>query len=104
MARKITTAAITAFMAGRPFNRDNTTVEKVGRNLVLCLYGNIIASRDDFENMGIAAAIRVTHAGFPTNTTKERLNGIPGVSVYQRKGEWFLNGQKWNGDWTQVER
>lgn len=33
MARKITTAAITAFMAGRPFNRDNTTVEKVGRTL-----------------------------------------------------------------------
>lgn len=103
MARKITTAAIEAFMSGRPFKRDNTTVEKVGRNLVLCLYGNVIASRDDFENMGIAAAIRVTDAGFPTATTKERLNGIPGVSVCQRKGAWFLNGQKWGGGWTQVE-
>lgn len=104
MARKITTAAITAFMAGRPFNRDNTTVEKVGRNLVLCLFGNVIASRDDFESMGIAAAMRLTDAGFPTATTKERLNGIPGVSVNQRKGQWFLNGKEWDGSWTHVER
>lgn len=102
MARKITTAAIEALMSDRPFNRDNTIVETgihpdIGQVTTLKLHGNAIAQKTK-------EGVKVCNAGWFSVTTKERLNGIPGVSVYQRKGEWFLNGQKWNGDWTQVER
>ena len=32
-----------------------------------------------------------------TDTTKERLNGLQGVSIQQKKGEWYLNGELWDG-------
>lgn len=108
MARKITTAAIEAFMSAKPFSRDNTTVSiEVERDeenkycevVTLRLHGSTIAKRAVGSN-----EILVTNADHFTNTTKERLNGIPGVSVYQRKGKWFLNGKEWDGSWTQVER
>jgi hypothetical protein len=104
MARKITNAAIEAFMSGRPFNRDNTSVEKQGHNLVLCLHGNVIARREEFQSMGIAAKLCITNAGWNSNTTKERLNGLPSVSVVQCKGVWFLNGKEWDGSWIEVNR
>lgn len=44
----------------------------------------------------------ITNAGWKSNTTKERLNGLPNVSIQQKKGEWFLNGTAWNGEWIKV--
>ncbi|ANA49155.1 hypothetical protein PMW_30 [Pseudomonas phage phiPMW] len=99
MARKITTDAINAFMAGEKFNRDNTMVS-VGPNTGACglhLHGNLIATRE--RGLG---EIEISNAGFFTNTTKERLNGIPGVSICQRKGVWYLNGNEWDGSWTKI--
>lgn len=104
MARKITAAAVEAFMSGRPFNRDNTSVEKDGHSLVLCLYGHKIARREDFQSMGIAAKLYITNAGYQTRTTQDRLNALPGVSIVQRKGQWFLNGVEWDGSWIEVNR
>jgi len=103
MARKITTDAINAFMSARTFNRDNTSVEvrpfkdeKVD-SVILKLHGNVIARRLVGSN-----AIEVCDGNYPSNTTKERLNGLPGVSVCQRKGVWFLNGVEWDGSWETV--
>jgi hypothetical protein len=44
----------------------------------------------------------ITDAGWDSKTTKERLNGLNGVSVRQERGVWFLNGREWNGEWTNV--
>ena len=103
MARKITTDAINAFMSARTFNRDNTNVEvrpfkdeKV-ESVILKLHGNVIARRLMGSN-----TIEVCDGNWQTNTTKERLNGLPGVSVCQRKGVWYLNGVEWDGGWTTV--
>ena len=50
-----------------------------------------------------ADGLWITTAGWDTNTTRERLNGLHGVSVYRRKGELFLNGKAWDGEWTNVQ-
>ena len=103
MARKITTDAISAFMSARTFNRDNTSVEvrpfkaETENSVILKLHGNVIARRLVGSN-----SIEVCDGNWQTNTTKERLNGLPGVSVCQRKGVWFLNGEEWDGTWKVV--
>jgi hypothetical protein len=98
MARKITTDAAHAFMIAREnFKRDNTTVSLEPEFVVMRLHGNTIARRRIGSN-----AIQITNAGWMSNTTKERLNGIPGVSICQKKGQWFLNGNVWDGEWITV--
>lgn len=105
MARKITTDAINAFMSAKPFNRDNTsvTIELVKfamfeeKFVVLRLHGNKIAQRIVGSN-----ELEISNGGWSSNTTKERLNGLPGVSICQRKGVWYLNGEAWTGEWVTV--
>lgn len=97
MARKITTDAINAFMSAIAFRRDNTDVIIDNSYVHLVLHNHIIAKRAVGSN-----DIMVTNADYFTNTTKERLNGLPGVSVCQRKGVWFLNGEEWDGSWKTV--
>lgn len=100
--RTITKAAVNAFMAGHKFSMSNTriSVEPVQFPLVhMYLHDNLIAKR--YEKGG-EKVLMVSNAGWFSNTTKERLNGIPGVSVVQRKGVWYLNGKEWNGEWTQI--
>ena len=90
--RKITRLAIDAFMSSTPFKQSNTEVV-VGDNLTdLVLHGNIIATK--FHDSG---NLFITTAGFQTNVTKERLNGIPGVSISQKNFQWFLNDVLWDG-------
>jgi hypothetical protein len=36
-------------------------------------------------------------------TTKERLNGLTGISIQQVRGNWFLNGRAWDGEWINVD-
>lgn len=97
MARKITKEAIEAFMSGEKFKKDNTSVEVAHGFVKLRLHGNAIAQKD-LET----GDTEVTNAGWFTTTTKERLNGIPGVSIYQRKGVWYLNGAEWDGEWKKI--
>lgn len=83
--RKITREAGAAFLARRAFKSGNTKTD----GTTLYLHGNAIArwiNADTYE---------VTLAGWPSATTRERLNYLPGVSAYQRKGEQILNGGKW---------
>jgi len=47
--------------------------------------------------------IRITNAGWKSNVTKDRLNALPnGVSINQVRGEWFLNGNPWDGSWIKI--
>lgn len=98
--RKITQEAIEAFYNNTSFNKDNTEVKAYNNGIhkgevYLFLHGNIIAKK----HKGI---LSITNSGWQTNTTKERLNGLPNVNIYQRAGQWYLNGSPWNGEWIGI--
>ena len=97
--RQITKQAIEAFMDARPFKKSNTEVEVLPNVTILKLFGNRIAFRyNDPDN-----TLSVTNCGWFSNTTKERLNAIPGVSIQKKNFEWYLNGEKWNGTLIDVK-
>lgn len=102
MARQITTEAAEAFMAGRKFKKSNTEVrvEAESCDLIHLYYqGNLIAKRYIEDGKRV---MMVSNAGWFSNTTKERLNGIPGVQVNQKAFVWYLNGKEWDGSWIEV--
>jgi hypothetical protein len=90
--RKITNESVRNFIDGVPFKKSNMEVSREGTIYYLKLHGNKIAARLDDGRMWIS------NAGWRSNTTKERLNGLPGVNIYQRNWEWFLNGTAWDGN------
>ena len=92
--RKITKEAIAAFKEGRNFNKQNMSVEVRPNVTVLKLHGNEIA----YLYNDPKKTLSITNAGWESNTTKERLNALPGVSIYQKNWQWYLNGQPWNGE------
>jgi hypothetical protein len=94
--RKTTKLACAAFIAGIPTRISNTSVTVENGVTRLYLFSNHIASKQP------DGGIFVSNAGYFTNTTKERLNGIPGVTVNQKDGVWYLNGRVWDGEWTKV--
>ena len=95
--RKITSESINAFMNGQDYRKSNTDVESRmnGRISYMTLHGNLIAIR-------VSDTIFISNAGWFSKTTKDRLNGLPGVSISQRNFVWYLNDQKWSGDWINV--
>ena len=94
--RKITKQAVEAFNRNQNFNGDNTNVSICAGGIVrMYLHDNLIAEKFN-------GSLKITNCGWQTNTTKERLNGLPGVSISQVKGEWFLNGKSWDGKWITI--
>jgi hypothetical protein len=92
--RVITENAIEKFLNAETFKVSNTEVEVLPNVTILKLFGNAIAYRyNDPER-----TLSITNCGWQSNTTKERLNGLPNVSISQKSGKWFLNGTEWNGD------
>ena len=96
MSRKITQESVSAFLAGRKFNKGNMSVETDLGYTKLKLHGNTIATIDA---LGV---LSVSNAGWASNTTKERLNGLPGVHIKQKNWSWYLNGQEWDGRWKRI--
>lgn len=96
--RKITEEAVTHFYNGTTFKKSNTEVEVFPEVTILKLYGNEIAwlYNDPLKTLTI------TDAGWATNTTKERLNGLKGVSINQVKGSWYLNDELWDGSKIEI--
>lgn len=94
--RQVTFNAVQAFNNGRPFKSGNTEV-RVNAHFEVSLYlhGNKIAERSP-------NGFYITNAGWASNTTKERLNGLDGVSIYQKNFVWYLNGKEWNGGWYRI--
>ncbi|MCP3682379.1 MAG: hypothetical protein GY861_06775 [bacterium] len=91
--RKITQESVDAFMNAREFKKANMEVEVLPNVTILKLHGNKIAYRyNDPER-----TLSITNAGWQSLTTKERLNGIPNVSIHQKNWTWYLNGEKWDG-------
>ena len=94
--RKITSEAVDKFLSKTPFRKSNMSVVEIGGVYKLKLHGNTIATIDE---LGV---LSVSNAGWRSNTTKERLNGIPGVRVHQKNWNWFLNGVEWDGSWKRI--
>lgn len=86
--RIVTSRVCSAFLNGYKLKVSNTETD--GQSL--WLHGNKIAKKVNGE-------IWITSAGWETNTTKERLNGLPNVSISQKKFKWYLNGKEWDGSW-----
>lgn len=104
--RIITKKAVEAFKANRAFQLDNTEVKVFKASSTwagpesatsLYLFGHEIARKNHATGL-----IYITTAGWNTPTTKERLNGIPGVNVYAEAGQLYLNGIVWSGDWKAI--
>ena len=95
--RQITIDSIRAFRNGNKFKRGNTRVRVWhdssldSRNYrQLLLHGNVIA---ELSNEGLF----ISTCGWNTVTTRERLNGLPGVHLIQRNFKLILNGEPWDG-------
>lgn len=86
--RKITNEAIKAFHAGYDFKKDNTEVVCKGNERQFYLHGCCIAKKV------LGDGLYLSHCGWKTNTTKERLNGILSVyqsaRIYQKDFQWYL--------------
>lgn len=86
IVRKITQQAVNAFIAGQPFNSSNTSVVVDGNQVDMLLHGNRIAR-------SLNGIVYVSNAGWSSNTTKERLNGILDTlnvsGIYQRDWVWY---------------
>ena len=96
--RKITEQAIDAFMNHRRFKKKNTEVYKGEFTTLLILFGNTIAIKYD------DGSIEITTCGWNSATTRERLNGIPGVHIQSVKGELYLNRNKWDGKLIKIQK
>lgn len=89
--RKVTSEIIKAFL-----NHEKRSIgNSVTNGTTLYLHSNPIAKHT-------ANGIEITNCGWETNTTKERLNGIPGVHITQKNFIWFLNGVEWDGKPTLI--
>lgn len=95
--RKVTMYSVKAFLSGANFKRGNTQVVSGFLGTDLMLHGNCIAYRHP-----ITDEVRITSAGWRTNTTKERLNGLifsmTGTrnAICQRNFEWYFMDKPWD--------
>ena len=92
--RNITIESINAFLSAKKFKKSNMQVEVLPNVTVLKYQGNEIAYRYNDPKKTLS----ITNCGWFSNTTKERLNGLPNVSIYQKNFIWYLNGKEWNGN------
>lgn len=97
MSTKVASEAVHALYAGKSFRKGNTEVRRMPYGLaVMYLHGSAIAAL--FPN----GRLEVSLAGWPTVTTRDRLNALPHVRVHQDQGIQYLNGQPWQGESTTV--
>ncbi len=106
--RQITQDSVNAFLHFQRFNKQNMSVQVIEqltnsdgditpKQSLLLLHGNIIAKI--VKGVGLF----ITNAGWATNTTKDRLNALPNVSIQQKNFVWYLNGKEWDGEWIKVK-
>ena len=96
--RNITIESINAFLSAKKFKKSNMQVEVLPNVTVLKYQGNEIAYRYNDPKKTLS----ITNCGWFSNTTKERLNGLPNVSIQQKNFIWYLNGNEWNGNLIEI--
>ena len=98
--RQITKQSIAAFLNGEKFSKQNMLVEVLPNVTILKLHGNAIA----YLYNDPQKTLSITNAGWQSNTTKERLNALPNVSIQQKNYVWYLNGKEWNGNLIDINK
>ena len=93
--RTITKNAVNCFYNKGNGNFSNTSVITEGNTTKMFLFWNLIAKLENDK-------LFITNAGWKSKTTKERLNALKGVNIFQKKGELLLNGVKWDGKLTEI--
>ena len=105
--RKITIESNEAFLNSTPFKKQNMEVRVLATEnnspcwVGLFYHGNMIAERHINKRVN---KLKITNCGYFTNTTKERLNALPNVNLYQKKGVWYLNEKAWNGNLINIKQ
>lgn len=89
--RKITIDSCKAFNENQSFKSKNTEIIIESDKTKMVLHDNVIAIKEN-------NILKITNCGYFTNVTKERLNGLPNVNIYQKNYNWYLNGYLWNGE------
>lgn len=89
--RKVTKEITSSFLCGSAKKEGNSYTD--GQSLYL--FGNKIAEHRD-------GGLWICSCGYVTRTTSERLNALPNVSLCINRGEFYLNGSYWDGNWTRV--
>jgi len=88
--RKVTEQTCSAFLSGEIARCGNTCTAITGNEIFLVLHGKTIAKRTLDDN----SIVWVTLAGWPTVTTRDRLNGLCHMlgkgRFYQSKGEQYF--------------
>ena len=108
--RQITEQSIAAFLNAEEFSKQNMIVEVLPNVTILKLHNNPIAYLyNDPEK-----TLSITNAGWKSNTTKERLNGLIneylgypnciGRGINQKNFIWYLDGKEWNGKLTDIKK
>ncbi len=97
--RKITEESVNAFMNAKKFSKQNMSVEVLPNVTILKLHNNAIAYRYNDPKQTLS----ITNCGWFSNTTKERLNALPNVSICQKNWNWYLNGKEWNGELIDIK-
>lgn len=112
--RQITNESVTAFNNSFGFSKSNMKVTySYGKTkdlpslnntylTKLKYHDNTIAIKSLNKHTGIER-LYITNCGYFTNTTKERLNGLPNVKIVQRNFVWYLNGKEWDGKLTEIK-
>ena len=94
--RKVTEQIIRAFESGKNLRVSNSEVKADATGVYMYLFGNLIAKKENNK-------LFITMAGYNTVTTRERLNGIKGVSLCQRNYTPYLNGKEIDScEWYEV--
>ena len=93
--RQITKESVKAFYNKGKLNKQNMSVffDRYDNTSRMLLHDNCIATFDHDNERLI-----ISNCGWFTPTTKERLNALPNVSIYQKNYKWYLNGEEWNGN------
>ena len=96
-------AVIEAFKNGKAKQMKND----LSTGAALYYHNNMIAKWENgklwVSNGGYVHYTRKGNEVTGSKTTKERLNELPGVRLWQKNCRWYLNGQEWNGDFIQVD-
>lgn len=91
----ITQKSVQAFNNNKAIKLNNTEVRVEEGKTKLFLFGNLIAVKE-------GGVLKVSNAGWDSNTTKERLNALDNVHIKQKNFQWYLNGEEWNGAWRVI--
>ena len=78
--RKITQETIEHFYNAKKFNKANMQIEVLPNVTIMKLHNNAIA----YLYNDVKRTLSITNCGWQSNTTKERLNSLSGVSIYQK--------------------